>query len=1130
MNPHPSLRLTPSTSHNNSPFFKNNTAPRSPGKQNKSEEPGLHLRKVIGTTTASPNGFDCLPATRKFAYIAGAAAVVATLELDLKVTQQFFRARPTASTGTRDGSTQWPASPAANEARLRGVGNLREQGLAGSPLHASGRDWLDSPTSKSLTAKDRIKAATAVALSPNGKWLAIGETGYRPRILIFPIGDEVSETPAACVAEHSFGVHALAFSPNSRYLASLGTINDGFLYVWSIDDRTGTATLHASNKCTSTINCMEWLGRSIVTAGLRFIKLWRPDEDANLEHRSSEQSGVAGGVVTPRSKTEPRLSEFTTSILNPRHKVLAGKNSLLGDMLENFVCLVPINESKAIVCAEIGEICILDDTARTQILIPVHTTDFRISAARLDNQGQVHVAGTAGESKSFSLVELERARPLSSKQGRRRTLSLKSIQNPSRIITAMATIGNVAVELDAQRSIRLSESTNCEEHATEAFSHQLPAHQDAVLGVRCLSSETVPDAAFLTYSGNGTIQLWNAKGILAAKLIAPIDTSPDMYGISNELRAVADLAKGALLAAGDKYGTLTVLDVKSAAILAQVRAHSSEITDVTSFEDSGATFIVTASRDRTIQLFAWHSQRLDLLQTMDEHAAAVTGLLITSDQKRLLSCSTDRSVAVREAMVRDERDPLSVAFVFVRALTLKSSPTSMCFASQPDVILIAAMDKTIGSYNIKSGQAGFGFKCSDAESGEAAIASRVLYAPSLNGNPTIMAASSSDKSIRLYSEFGTLIARDWGHTEGITDIALLPNTASDSRSSTLITVAADSTIFLWDTTPAPPAMVRHQTEPTEVVETPAKPIIMRPPLRKVMSNSELSLFKRRKSIEADSPSPPGPRTPSIPPSPHRLRKKTSRMNVAQAPKLEPTFRTNFESSRRQSMRNRSPSPPSPRNVNKKTLLRRPSLGGVTLRSKSSENVLHPPMPSHPNPNTGFGSITTSTDSVCRTLRAYRKRLVNAPAQDPLTPESLRELEKELKLTARVLSEKSQGKSIDEAMMARLLDQASEKIVGMLDERIKERVESEVRRSADNSPASSVPHLIFPPPEGGAAGVVMEEPEQEDEEDDEVEEEAQKSGGSAATAATVPAAAAVAGPRLVPGSLRKLTLKPSSVKI
>ena len=107
------------------------------------------------------------------------------------------------------------------------------------------------------------------------------------------------------------------------------------------------------------------------------------------------------------------------------------------------------------------------------------------------------------------------------------------------------------------------------------------------------------------------------------------------------------------------------------------------------------------------------------------------------------------------------------------------------------------------------------------------------------------------------------------------------------------------------------------------------------------------------------------------------------------------------------------------------------------------------------PNTSansFGSIISSTESVCRTLRAYRKRLAH-PSTENLAPEILRELETELKLTARVLGEKFQGsRDLDEATMAKLLDQASDRILGNLDERIKERVGDELRRSRGSSTA------------------------------------------------------------------------------
>lgn len=82
---------------------------------------------------------------------------------------------------------------------------------------------------------------------------------------MFSLQDGSSDVPVAILNEHTFGVKAVAFSPDGRYLASIGQPNDGFLYIWSINTRYGTAKLHSSNKCTSSIRQMIWLGNNVVT-------------------------------------------------------------------------------------------------------------------------------------------------------------------------------------------------------------------------------------------------------------------------------------------------------------------------------------------------------------------------------------------------------------------------------------------------------------------------------------------------------------------------------------------------------------------------------------------------------------------------------------------------------------------------------------------------------------------------------------------------------------------------------------------------------------------------------------------------------------------------------------------------
>lgn len=1037
------LRLTPS----NSPFFKS-PSPRSPTKQSKQEEPGLHLRKVIGTTTASANGFDCLPASRKFAFTAGAAAVVATVDHELNVTQHFFRGNPSSYTGGREANGGWPLSPTPHDARFRGV---KEQTTGNSP---TGRDWTDSP-GRTTTAKDRVKAATSVALSPNGRWLAVGETGYRPRILIFSVRDGSSESPVSVLAEHTFGVHALSFSPDSRSLASLGTVNDGFLYVWSIDERTGSATLSASNKCTTIIHSMAWMGRSIVTAGLRYVKVWRPEEEIMLEPKGID-SLRSSTLSTPRNKNEPRQSDFGNSILGPRHRALAGKNSLLGDLLEaTFTSAIPISESKAIICTESGDVCLLDDSGRTQTLSLAVNAGIRISAVRIDENSMLHAVGADGDAVSFLIPDLERRAGSSGKPRQPSSSSLKPSQPQGTVTVAFGTLGDVVVEIDSDRVITLYKIQDSTGTGAVLSQRQLTAHEDAVLGVRSMQSSTIPDAAFFTFSGSGTIHFWDSEGVSVHDgLRMPVVNSSEMYGLPNELKSVEALSDGSMLASGDKYGSLAVADVGTGAVLHQVRAHSAEVLDLVSFERAGVQYLVSASRDRTVQLFECRDGILELIQTMDEHAGAVTGLLLSRDGDQLLSCSADRSIVVRQRFFRESSDGGALAFGMLRAITLKSSPTSMCLTTQRDTILVSTVDRCLGKYSTTTGQAGFSFKCSDNDGGEAAVMSKILYSPSLNGNPTIAAVSSSDKSVRLYSEYGSLIARDWGHTEGITDIAFV--SGGDGGGERLeppkiATVAADSTIFLWDSLIVSSRSGANSADSVEVqngnLSTP-----LGPPLRKVISHSEMSRFRRDKFT--DELDPPSPSTGPAPPSPQKIRKKTSRLTLAQTPRLEPGFRSNFDSSRRRSLRQRSPSPPSPRNPAKKDNSRRQTLG-MSLRSKSSENILNTGSNS-----TGFGTLTSSTESVCRTLRAYRKKLGNATT-DSITPDALRELAKELKLTAKVVGEKSQGKTLDEATIAKLLDQASDKIVGLLDEKIKVRVESQLKRGGETSASTSSAHLEPP---------------------------------------------------------------------
>jgi hypothetical protein len=170
-----SLRLTPSSS----PYAKPASA-RSPIKmiRPQPEFAGLALRQVIGTTTASVNGLDCLPAARAFAFTAGGAAVIATVEgegKDCRLTQRFYRARPTAAPLNAPGSAYGTPTPSTSTVDNRRSLALRDLNGGHSPFGSPLGDWADSPSNKTWSARERIKAATCVSFRPDGKFVAVGE-------------------------------------------------------------------------------------------------------------------------------------------------------------------------------------------------------------------------------------------------------------------------------------------------------------------------------------------------------------------------------------------------------------------------------------------------------------------------------------------------------------------------------------------------------------------------------------------------------------------------------------------------------------------------------------------------------------------------------------------------------------------------------------------------------------------------------------------------------------------------------------------------------------------------------------------------------------------------------------------
>ncbi|KAJ5173572.1 uncharacterized protein N7500_001503 [Penicillium coprophilum] len=991
--PGASLKITPS----NSPILRPGT--RSPSKT--AHQSFLSLQTVIGTTTTTPNGFSSHDQSRSFALCAGSAAVLAELDENDNITQRFFRARPSATSVNPSTSFYNQSTPPATpDPRSRSLSHIRSNPHLNVPNGSPSSEIIDSGSPRGWSSRERIKAVTSVSISPNGRFLAVGETGYNPRVLIFSTArDALPDVPLSILNEHTFGVRSLAFSPDSQYLATLGNPNDGFLFIWAINLKNGSAKLHSANKCTSFIKDMCWAGQSLVTTGLRHVKVWRLPM-----------------VIRPASPTKSRLNiEGAGPSPNPAPKALSGRNCLLGALGDNtFTCVSSISHNEAVVGTDSGALCFLDDREGSQKMITVKQVGFSITSLAVDfDQESIWLGGRGRQMQRVPFEVLRSSgssMPMSPARVDKSALDRK-IKAPA--ITCMGSLNSHLVTVESTRAIHVYPiDTLGEDGEHEESEASMPAHRDPILGICRMVFPNDLSAEFFTWSRNGSVNFWDAQGKCRGSKNIDLDQFPGKEDdAANELKILRTAEKANWFVSGDKFGVLRIFSNSDWTCLNQARAHGGEITDVAIQGMDDTWLMASSGRDRMVQLFEKRDTELHLIQTMDDHVGAVGQLMFINEGEKLLSCSADRTVVIRDRATREVDCGTSVAYLISRVITQKASPVSMTLCpDDSNILYLSTMDRCVSKFDISSGRQLHCFKASDSETSDAVVLGSLTVASEISGQtPKILiGVSSTDKSIRVYDlERDQLLTGEFGHTEGVTDVLLLEERDKSDGSQTKRTVVStgmDGILMIWN------LAVQQQVSPDligttrEDDETPAKEMTAaRPPLRKVLSRSELAGFQRPDSPNPSTPTPIREHSPT-------LRRKLSRLSLAPSSlknnsvsetpsppnRLSPTQRAPQDRHRR------SPSPVSPKS---KTPTPRKLYSARSTNRRTSLDFRNR---GKTTPRSEFGSLDMSTEQLCRTLRAFRKKL-NGSSQ---SIQAQKELERELSLTLHIVE--GRGQSSDES--------------------------------------------------------------------------------------------------------------------
>ncbi|KAF1799444.1 hypothetical protein FB192DRAFT_1423230 [Mucor lusitanicus] len=661
--------------------------------------------------------------------------------------------------------------------------------------------------------------------------------GHQPRIFIWDVKERklLREFRA-----HKFGVLSLTFSPNMRYLVSVGFQHDGYLYVW--DWKKGIKL--AGNKVTSRVNAVSFSkdGSYFVTAGLRHVKFWYLDARGRIPKRGN-------------------LSSRETQVLD-------GRSGILGVLRDaNFVnvaCDRSSNTGYTYFITDAGILCIFKEGRVIDKWV-----DLQVKNAYSIAVSSHYVICTCSEGviRLFEPITLKYAGILPKPHPLGTDISL--VTSPDMVRPADASTcypDAVAMVYDekVQRVISvysdrslyvwdIRDLTKIGKYRSFIF------HSDCVWGVEpCPTVErednAIPLNSFATFSGDGTIRIWNLdspihassssplspqqqlnravmspssstavgahrRNIYSRELVKMLYVDPDAAEFSKVkgdidftedqcpdfgIRSLKMSADGHIMASGDRNGNLRVHDMNSWEMLAYQEAHDSEILsiDLTTPESKDApSLIATASRDRLLHIFDMKAN-CQLVQSLDDHSSSITAVKFSQDASRLISCGADKGIIFRNRThpVTPFHDPSPRPYSTYHNYSGRSTVFDMALDVNGRYVATVTGERKLYVLSVESGKP---FRiCKPETSEEVGKASENSGGSLINidldpFSGTYAVTSGSDRCVRLFDlTNSTCIEKVCAHSELITAVKFV-RTNTENDGLRVVSTCSDGTIFVW---------------------------------------------------------------------------------------------------------------------------------------------------------------------------------------------------------------------------------------------------------------------------------------------------------------------------------------------
>ncbi|KAJ3010163.1 UNVERIFIED_CONTAM: hypothetical protein HDU68_002297 [Siphonaria sp. JEL0065] len=614
---------------------------------------------------------------------------------------------------------------------------------------------LDLATLKTKL-NQRTKKVVSLAISNDNSLVALGEAGHHPRIALW---NSTSNSIVTELVGHKFGVLACAFSPNGRYLVSVGFQHDGYIYVWNTSNGRKVACNRISAKITSVI--FDPSGLFFITSGFRHFKYWAMDSTV-VDSASSPSSLLTSNNNASISSTSSATTSSSSAVIPLVEGTFATvgehKNSLFMDL----VCFSLENKS-------VG-----DSESPTT---------------------------ASSSSHSYSITEKGILVLFNEDRVMEKWVDLKMVPN--------STVNRH----------RAATPTSNENHDPESPS--LPPHGLPPNSFVTYSSDTT--IRFWNIDGGSTtdnnVDRYFGRNIYSKELMKVIYTNRDEF-LAMQKRKVEDHESaapttrpntdksgirslrisidGSVMATGDRSGNLRVFELNTFTQHYFLEAHDGEILGIDFTQGTPELKIpplmATASRDRLIHVFDVRNA-FSLIQTLDDHTSSITGVKFSEGGKKLSSSAADKSIVFRsiQAMQGKHTTPEYTSF---HNTTGRSTifDIDICPSTEKSLAAVT-QDRRLNLFSTATGKLIRTLTPTDDNSTNdppSTSTNSGLLKVCIDPTGRYAATAGGDRQIRIFDlNSGVVVAKGYGHSEVVTCVKF------SLDCERVVSTSADGCVFVW---------------------------------------------------------------------------------------------------------------------------------------------------------------------------------------------------------------------------------------------------------------------------------------------------------------------------------------------